>query len=68
MEGFGWTNGVLIWAADIFGQQLKTPKCGNITAAHTHADKRSVNEASAVRLSVRDAKWTKKFNARRVGK
>ncbi|KAI7616077.1 hypothetical protein KC319_g19567, partial [Hortaea werneckii] len=33
VEGFGWSNGVLIWAADKFGRQLKTPMCGNITAA-----------------------------------
>lgn len=65
VEGFGWTNGVLIWAADIFGQQLKTPKCGNITAASTHVDKRSVNAASAVRIPSRDAKWTKKFHQAR---
>jgi alpha,alpha-trehalase len=68
VEGFGWTNGVLIWAADLFGQQLKTPQCGNITAADVHQEKRSVNAESAVRLPARDAKWTKKFNARREKK
>jgi alpha,alpha-trehalase len=52
----------------MFGQQLKTPECGNITAADVHEEKRSVNVASAVRLPARDAKWTKKFNTRRVKK
>ena len=31
VTGFGWSNGVLIWVADIFGQQLTTPVCGNMT-------------------------------------
>ena len=26
-EGFGWTNGVTIWAADVFGARLRTPVC-----------------------------------------
>ncbi|KAF2749798.1 glycoside hydrolase family 37 protein [Sporormia fimetaria CBS 119925] len=38
VEGFGWTNGVLIWIADVFGQQLKTPECGNITAADVESE------------------------------
>lgn len=57
VEGFGWTNGVLIWAADQFGAQLKTPDCGNITAANIHT-KRS---RSAVELERRDAEWVKRF-------
>ncbi|KAF2242436.1 glycoside hydrolase family 37 protein [Trematosphaeria pertusa] len=59
VEGFGWTNGVLIWAADLFGQQLKTPDCGNITAADISDKKRKRN---AVELPKRDAAWIKKFN------
>lgn len=31
VEGFGWTNGVLIWVADTFHSKLKRPDCGNIT-------------------------------------
>jgi alpha,alpha-trehalase len=27
VEGFGWTNGVTIWAADVFAEKLKTPVC-----------------------------------------
>ncbi len=31
VEGFGWTNGVLIWAVDTFGNQLRRPDCGGET-------------------------------------
>jgi alpha,alpha-trehalase len=58
VEGFGWTNGVLIWAADTFADKLKRPDCGNITAAHVNPGKRS-----AVELDARDAKWTKMFGS-----
>ncbi|ORY76099.1 glycoside hydrolase family 37 protein [Protomyces lactucae-debilis] len=34
VKGFGWSNGVLLWTADTFGQKLKMPECGNITAAN----------------------------------
>ncbi|KAF2791576.1 glycoside hydrolase family 37 protein [Melanomma pulvis-pyrius CBS 109.77] len=61
VEGFGWTNGVLIWAADVFGQGLKTPECGNITAAQIGEKKRGIGERSAVELSQRDARWVKRF-------
>lgn len=56
VEGFGWTNGVLIWAADQFGQQLKTPDCGNISAVEIPGQKRKRN---AVEISKRDAQWIK---------
>ncbi|PIA14618.1 glycoside hydrolase [Coemansia reversa NRRL 1564] len=29
--GFGWTNGVLLWALDMFGPQLTTPKCPGVS-------------------------------------
>jgi alpha,alpha-trehalase len=57
VEGFGWTNGVLIWAADVFGGQLTTPDCGNITAV----DIPEKRKRSAVELGKRDALWVKKF-------
>ncbi|KAH8884538.1 glycoside hydrolase family 37 protein [Thozetella sp. PMI_491] len=60
VEGFGWTNGVLIWAADQFGAQLKRPDCGNITAAHISPSKRDVRPR-AVELHPADARWTKLF-------
>ncbi|KAF2877549.1 trehalose [Massariosphaeria phaeospora] len=59
VEGFGWTNGVLIWAADVFGQQLQTPDCGNITAATPEGT--SKRKRNAVQLPKRDAGWIKKF-------
>lgn len=57
VEGFGWSNGVLIWAVDTFGQSLKTPECGNITAAMIGGMKK--RDQSAVELSKRDAEWVK---------
>lgn len=64
VEGFGWTNGVLLWTADTFGNELKRPNCGNITAANVHPSKRSL---SAVQLSSRDAQRVKKFGRRGEG-
>lgn len=37
VPGFGWTNGVLIWIVDQFGQKLETPKCTS-SAAWTDTD------------------------------
>ncbi|KAF2730745.1 glycoside hydrolase [Polyplosphaeria fusca] len=59
VEGFGWTNGVLIWAADVFGQQLKTPECGNLTAAPPGGLK--AKKRAAVELPAHDARWIKKL-------
>lgn len=56
VEGFGWSNGVLIWAVDQFGQKLTTPDCGNITAAAPPASKR---KRSAMEIHKRDAAWIK---------
>lgn len=64
VEGFGWTNGVLIWTAETFGNELKRPDCGNITAANVQPSKRSL---SAVQLSQRDAQRVKKFGRRAEG-
>lgn len=33
VPGFGWSNGVLLWAGDIFSHELKEPDCGNLEAA-----------------------------------
>jgi alpha,alpha-trehalase len=66
VEGFGWSNGVLIWAADTFGSKLQRPNCGNITAATvTPGKKRSLNKRMAVELDPWDAKWTKEFGKRK---
>lgn len=65
VEGFGWTNGVLIWTVDTFNAQLQRPDCGNITAAHTAPAKaRRAVGPRAVELHPFDAQWTKKFGRR----
>ncbi|KAK5145974.1 hypothetical protein LTR04_001166 [Oleoguttula sp. CCFEE 6159] len=59
VEGFGWSNGALIWIADKFGANLTRPQCGNITAANI-ITKRSTAQ-SAVELDKRDATWVVNF-------
>ncbi|KAM5345313.1 hypothetical protein ACJ41O_011175 [Fusarium nematophilum] len=61
VEGFGWTNGVLLWAVDTFENRLTRPDCGDIKAADIN-DKRSL---SAVMLHARDASRVKKFGRRK---
>lgn len=61
VEGFGWTNGVLLWAVDNFHDRLRTPECGDIEAADVET-KRSL---SAVMLNARDANRVKKFGRRK---
>ncbi|RKU42828.1 hypothetical protein DL546_006361 [Coniochaeta pulveracea] len=58
VEGFGWTNGVLLWTAETFGNDLKRPDCGDITAAHVNPGKRS-----AVELHSSDARRVKMFGS-----
>ncbi|KAI0489597.1 glycoside hydrolase family 37 protein [Xylaria cf. heliscus] len=58
VEGFGWSNGVLIWAVDTFGNKLKRPDCGQLEAAGSD----SQNSKRAVFLSDIDARWVKKFS------
>lgn len=65
VEGFGWSNGVLIWAADVFGQALRVPDCGDLSEASSSSSgsariKRRAR-ASAMRISGRDARWVKSF-------
>lgn len=31
VPGFGWSNGVIIWLSDGFGEELRTPECRNRT-------------------------------------
>ena len=50
-EGFGWTNGVVIWAADVFGRELGTPECGETAEA---GEKTERGKRSAVEVSGRD--------------
>lgn len=58
VEGFGWTNGVLIWVADTFANDLRRPDCGDIKAAKPDGSKA---KRSAVELYSWDAWWVKKF-------
>ncbi|OJD29899.1 glycoside hydrolase family 37 protein [Diplodia corticola] len=79
VEGFGWSNGVLIWAADVFGAQLRLPDCGNVTAADAAGDDGSASASARVRrrarsgsstamgISKRDLRWVKSFRRDRVG-
>ncbi|KAI1304703.1 Six-hairpin glycosidase-like protein [Xylaria venustula] len=60
VEGFGWSNGVLIWAVDTFGNKLKRPDCGDLEAAQSDSGEMK----RAVHLSAFDARWTKKFSKR----
>lgn len=62
VEGFGWSNGVLIWAVDVFGEKLSTPECGDIEAANLGGG--GGRERRAVELSRRDAGWVKRFGRR----
>jgi alpha,alpha-trehalase len=57
VEGFGWSNGVLIWVADKFGQNLTMPECGNITAADVST---SVAKRSALAVG-RDMRMIKRW-------
>ena len=38
VPGFGWTNGVLLWAGDIFSHELRQPHCGNLQIARATSD------------------------------
>jgi alpha,alpha-trehalase len=67
VEGFGWTNGVLLWTADTFGNQLKRPQCGKITAGHP-APSSSSSKRSAVQLDAWDASRIKRFGKRAEGR
>ncbi|KAL7898647.1 glycoside hydrolase family 37 protein [Trichoderma sp. SZMC 28014] len=67
VEGFGWTNGVLLWTADTFGNKLNRPQCGNITAGHP-APSSSSSKRSAVHLDAWDARRVKKFGKRAEGR
>ena len=57
VEGFGWTNGVLIWAVDTFGNDLVRPECGDLGQG-------AAGSRRAVELSPADAKFVKRFGRR----
>ncbi|OAA37892.1 trehalase precursor [Metarhizium rileyi] len=58
VQGFGWTNGVLIWAVDVFGNALRRPDCGDLKAAKSKGKRRAV---SAIELDAGDARRVKRF-------
>jgi alpha,alpha-trehalase len=33
--GFGWTNGVVLWVASTYGEQLVAPQCPELVASAT---------------------------------
>ncbi|KKY16058.1 putative glycoside hydrolase family 37 protein [Diplodia seriata] len=73
VEGFGWSNGVLIWAADVFGPKLQVPDCGNVTAADAASDesssarkRRARGRSTAMGISKRDLRWVRSFRRGRV--
>lgn len=43
--GFGWTNGVLLWVASTFGEQLVTPVCPDPLFAASSAGSGTSNSA-----------------------
>ncbi|KAM7207088.1 glycoside hydrolase family 37 protein [Rhypophila sp. PSN 637] len=59
VEGFGWTNGVLLWTADTFAGKLTRPECPNLTAANVHDKSKRSFGKRAVELDRWDAKWIK---------
>ena len=66
ITGFGWSNGVAIWVADTFGNELKRPDCGDIKAANVEPSKRSLQ--SAVELDPRDMRRVRSFKKGRQAK
>lgn len=64
VEGFGWTNGVLIWAVDTFSAELKRPDCGDVEAANADAPAARRRSAGALDVDARDAPSIKMFGRR----
>jgi alpha,alpha-trehalase len=60
VEGFGWTNGVLLWAVDEFKNELTRPDCGDLEAADVESRSRHTRR-SALELSPSDAQRVKRF-------
>lgn len=63
VEGFGWTNGVLIWVADLFGANLTQPDCGNLAPVNSTLEekKKRKSRRSALELHPADARFVKKW-------
>lgn len=52
--GFGWSNGVLIWAGDVFGDRLQLPACEQVLEAE--ADNAEKAKRST-KVPKKDAHW-----------
>ena len=51
--GFGWTNGVVLWVANAYGNVLDAPKCPNITADAVSSENNSDGSTNGASLSIR---------------
>lgn len=71
--GFGWSNGVLIWVADTFRDQLRGALCPGLAAAGpaggdghaTHGD--GAGAVSALEMDRFDAGWTSEHEGEEGG-
>lgn len=66
VDGFGWSNGVLIWTADTFGDRLTPPNCSNQTAAKTGNQTAAETVEDPQRRSLRSALQLHPVDARRI--
>lgn len=62
--GFGWSNGVLIWAGDAFGDRLQLPACEEALDVEEEKDGNDAGSKKMTQRSEsaakRDAKWRTK--------
>lgn len=58
--GFGWSNGVLIWAGDVFGDRLQFPACEQALedGGDSNANGKRIKRSAG--LAKRDARWRSK--------
>ncbi|CAK1359620.1 Trehalase [Cercospora beticola] len=54
--GFGWSNGVLIWVGDLFGDRLELPACEQVLEEGGDAS----DGGNSRKIKKRDAKWRSK--------
>ncbi|RDA91077.1 putative trehalase [Ophiocordyceps camponoti-saundersi (nom. inval.)] len=66
VEGFGWSNGVLIWAADVFASELRRPDCGDVEPVPPSSpSSSSVDKRAAVYLHPADGRRVTSLGRRR---
>ena len=55
--GFGWTNGVVLWAASNYGNILVAPTCPPLLAANANSGGSGEGQtSSAIALTLRDGR------------